>query len=88
LPYTGKVTKRLAELWGVVDEDRDKHKIKLENFEQFKSDLDSLESTFYADLKGRGNTNLKLWQRRTNRADTSWHHPFTMIDIPTNPIWG
>jgi hypothetical protein len=86
--YSKQVTARLkAQVWVVVQRQKDKHKISKKSLETIEAQLRSIETTFHSHLMNRGKTSLELWERRKDPADTGWYGPYTMTDTK-NPIWG
>jgi hypothetical protein len=87
--YSKEVTTRLKEqVWVVVQRQKDKHKITRKALDTVEAQLRAIETAFHAQLTGRGDTSLKLWERRKDPADAGWYGPYTMTNPRKNPIWG
>lgn len=81
--YNHVVITRLEEVWDMLAEKREKHKL---NYEDIASHLIMLENEYHAVLVTRGaNANLQNWNKRNDSTNRLWYECFTM-DSEAKPL--
>ena len=75
-----------SEIWDPLDEAKKKHTTDATTV---AGQLTSMSNRLKRRLKSRGGgTTLRKWRKRNDKTDTTWFKPFTMVDLPKNPLFG
>jgi hypothetical protein len=75
-----------SEIWDPLDEAKKKHTTDATTV---AGQLTSMSNRLKRRLKSRGGgTTLRKWRKRNEKTDTTWFKPFTMVDLPKNPLFG
>lgn len=66
-------------VWNLLDNEKDKHKIKKKTFDNIRDALTTLENKYRIKLKNR-KTSLQEWEKRNDPQETEWYAPYVMAE--------
>lgn len=75
-----------TEIWDPLDEAKKKHSTDAKTV---AGQLTNMSNRLKRRLTKRGGgTTLRKWRKRYDKTDKTWFDPFTMVDLPKNPLFG